>query len=119
MTVNGRDATPAEPPGAPVGDWRAAGRALSALRDTGGLDLPLPGGGSTWARFGGLAELAAVDLSVARLAEGHADATAILAEAGAPAPDGLLGVWAADPPGGRVEAARDGPGWRLGGGGGV
>ncbi|MDP8978857.1 MAG: hypothetical protein M3N17_09875 [Actinomycetota bacterium] len=79
-------------PGAgPVDDWRAAGRVLRGLRLEGRLDLPLPGDGSTWARFRGLAELAAADLSVARLAEGHADATAILVEAGVAFPGGLLG----------------------------
>ena len=43
---------------------------------------PMPGGGRTRERFEGLAEIAAEDLSLARLVEGHADAVAISAEAG-------------------------------------
>lgn len=56
-----------------------------------------------------------MDLSIARLAEGHADAAAICAEGGQAAPEGLLGVWAADPPDGRLAAAaaRVALGWRL------
>ncbi|SDG79020.1 acyl-CoA/acyl-ACP dehydrogenase [Pseudonocardia oroxyli] len=62
-----------------------------------GDDLPPPPGqGSTverWARF---AAWGRADLPAARLAEGHADALAILAEAGAePTPGARYGVWAA------------------------
>ena len=89
---------------------------MAALVGDGGLDLALPGDGQTWLRFEALARLGAEDLSLARLAEGHADAIAILREAGRPAADGVLGVWAADPPSGRVFARRDGDGWRLSGG---
>ena len=61
--------------------------------ESGRLDLPLPGGGRTGERWAVLAELAGEDLSLARLAEGHADALAILAElgAGAPAPGSRWG----------------------------
>ena len=45
-------------------------------------------------RWAALAALGAEDLCVARLAEGHADAVAILAEAGRRPADGLYGVWA-------------------------
>lgn len=63
---------------------------------TGGLDLPPPGGGRTRARWDALAGWGRRDLALARLAEGHTDATAILAEAGrVPEPDALYGVWAA------------------------
>ncbi|QYG91891.1 acyl-CoA dehydrogenase [Iamia sp. SCSIO 61187] len=73
--------------------------------------VPLPGSGATPDRWKALAAWGREDLSVARLVEGHLDARAILAELGHPAPDGLLGVWAAEP--GRLRARPDGPGWRL------
>ena len=94
------------------------GGALRSAHDAGALDLPLPGGGSTLQRWQALAELAAADLSLARLAEGHADAVAILAELAAPggaavAPLEIWGVWAAEPPGGQIHAVRHTDGWRL------
>jgi hypothetical protein len=71
---------------------------LRALFGAGRLDLPLPGGGATPQRWDALAALGRVDLALARLAEGHADAVAILAEAGrTPDPAALYGVWAARP----------------------
>jgi alkylation response protein AidB-like acyl-CoA dehydrogenase len=83
--------------------------------DAGWLDLPLPGAGRTRERWEALAELAGQDLSLARLAEGHTDALAILAELGAPRPPAgrRWGVWAAQPPGRGLTAERDGDGWRL------
>src|ERR1700686_985002 len=45
--------------------------------ESGRLNLPLPGGGRTRERWAVLADLAGEDLSLARLAEGHADALAI------------------------------------------
>ncbi|MEO8539394.1 MAG: acyl-CoA dehydrogenase [bacterium] len=72
------------------------GERLSMLVRAGELELPTPGRGATWTRFGALTEIAADDLSLARLAEGHADALAILNEAGEkPSPTVLYGVWAA------------------------
>ena len=69
---------------------------LRALAAVGDLDLTLPGGGDTAARWAALARLGRRDLALARLAEGHTDAVAILAEAGRkPAPEALYGVWAA------------------------
>ena len=64
---------------------------------TDGSDLPLPGSGATWRRLDVLSTWAARDLSVGRLAEGHVDALAILAEAGMePLGDSATyGVWAA------------------------
>ncbi len=58
--------------------------------------LPLPGGGRTPERLTQLADWAASDLSLGRLAEGHADARAILAEAdlGDHHPAAAYGVWA-------------------------
>jgi len=61
----------------------------------GELDLPLPGAGRTAQRWAALGDWGGRDLSLARLAEGHVDALAILAEARrAPAPGALYGVWA-------------------------
>jgi alkylation response protein AidB-like acyl-CoA dehydrogenase len=100
----------------------AAGRSRVAAAfadavESGRLDLPLPGGGRTRERWAALADLAGQDLSLARLAEGHADALAILAELGAaPPPAGTRwGVWAAQPPGPGLTARRTGDGWRLDG----
>jgi len=82
-----------------------------------GWALPLPGGGATAARWAALADLGTEDLGLARLAEGHADATAVLAELDGPdpGPGCPLGVWAAEPPWARLEARRTGAGWRLDG----
>jgi len=102
------------PHGAPLTS-STIGPALRELYADGGLDLPLPAAGATWARWHALAELAAEDLSLARLAEAHTDAIAILAELGAAAAPGLWGVWAAEPPAARVQAERTGAGWRLSG----
>lgn len=80
------------------------------------LAVPLPGRGSTEQRWRVLAELAADDLDLARLAEAHLDALAILAELHGPLPlpKQRWAVWAAEPPNGRVQAERDPAGrWRL------
>ncbi|MGW5721253.1 acyl-CoA dehydrogenase family protein [Amycolatopsis sp. NPDC003865] len=69
---------------------------LRTLHAAGGLDLPLPGPGRTGQRWAALAAFGRRDLALARLAEGHTDAVAILAEAGrSSAPGALYGVWAA------------------------
>jgi alkylation response protein AidB-like acyl-CoA dehydrogenase len=104
-------------------DWtaRSPGPAVAAAFadavESGRLDLPLPGGGRTRERWTVLADLAGEDLSLARLAEGHADALAILAElgAGAPPAGSRWGVWAAQPPGPGLTARWEGDGWRLDG----
>ncbi len=88
------------------------GAVLRRALDAGALDLPLPGGGATLERWRALAELSAVDLTLGRLAEAHCDAVAILAELHGPAPTGLWGVWAAEPPTARVTARYD-DGWTL------
>lgn len=76
--------------------------------------LPLPGKGDTRVRHAFLSEVGAVDLSLARIVEGHVDATAILAQAGrTPTPDALYGVWAADVPGATIHANRTSRGWTL------
>ena len=60
----------------------------------------LPGSGETASRHIALMEIARRNLSLARLAEAHFDAIAILAEAGrSPAPGAVYGVWASEIPG--------------------
>jgi alkylation response protein AidB-like acyl-CoA dehydrogenase len=95
--------------------WRPVARAFIAAVESGRLDLPLPGSGGTWERWTGLADLAAEDLSLARLGEGHADAVAILAELGGsrPLPGSRWGVWAANPPGPGVTASQRNGSWVL------
>jgi alkylation response protein AidB-like acyl-CoA dehydrogenase len=69
---------------------------LRHMVDTGTLDLPPAGGGHTPARWAALAGIGRCDLALARLAEGHVDALAILAEAAHPTvPGAVYGVWAA------------------------
>jgi len=91
-------------------------RAFAALLAE-GWSPPLPGTGETSARWRSLAAVAERDLPLARLAEGHADAVAVLAELDGPAvpPGARLGVWAAEPPDGQVTAAASDEGWRLSG----
>ncbi|MCY7344493.1 MAG: acyl-CoA dehydrogenase [Pseudonocardia sp.] len=92
------------------------GTALRELLHTGRLDLPLPGGGATRARWSALASWGRRDLVLARLVEAHTDAVAILAEAGrSPAPGALYGVWAARSGGARAGLTREGRAWRLDG----
>jgi alkylation response protein AidB-like acyl-CoA dehydrogenase len=84
---------------------------LAALLAAGELHLPLPGGGETLQRLLALYRFGEQDLSLARLAEAHTDAVAILAEAGRSAiPGALYGVWASDGPDGRVTAENAGDG---------
>ncbi|WGW12282.1 acyl-CoA dehydrogenase family protein [Saxibacter everestensis] len=99
-----------------VGDLR---QRISA----GELELPRPGEGSTLQRWRALAELTRSNVVLGRLAEGHADADAILHELGgsrtwtAAGRDQLWGVWAAEPPRPRLSASRAESGelWRLDG----
>ncbi|MET0542626.1 MAG: acyl-CoA dehydrogenase, partial [Variovorax sp.] len=78
-----------------------------------GLDrLPLPGAGDTMTRWRALAAVAAHDLSLVKLFEGHTDALAILAElrpAGEAAPPegSRWGTWCAEPPDARLALAAD------------
>ncbi|ASU85429.1 acyl-CoA dehydrogenase [Nocardiopsis gilva YIM 90087] len=113
----GRGVREQEPP--TFGDEeRRTGRIAARLVEeiaSGGLDLPLPGSGSTWVRWERLRDLAREDLSLARLAEGHTDAIAILSELGGwtPEPASVWGVWAAHPPGTPLIADKTGGRWRL------
>ncbi len=60
-------------------------------------DLPLPGGGNTAHRHRRIFAIGREDLSLAKLAEAHWDAVAILREAGLqPAPDARYAVWASE-----------------------
>jgi alkylation response protein AidB-like acyl-CoA dehydrogenase len=109
---------PGSPGGTPGSEalWQRTADAFAAAAGAGRLDLPLPGSGATWERWAALADLASEDLSLARLSEGHADAVAILAELDGPRPlpGSRWGVWAANPPGPSVTAARGPDGrWLL------
>jgi len=83
--------------------------------------VPLPGGGRTAERWQLLADVAAIDVGVARVLEPHLDALAILAEAGlGPADVGAdaassWGVFAAEAPGMRLTASQESGRWRLDG----
>ncbi len=78
------------------------GFAMRRLIEAGLADLPFPGERRTLERWRALAAVGALDLSLAKLYEGHTDALAILAELGGKKSDGLWAVWAAEPPDGRV-----------------
>jgi hypothetical protein len=82
---------------------------------TDGTAMPLPGSGDTWRRFEVLSSWASRDLSVGRLAEGHVDALAILAEAGMEPMNeaATYGVWAARSREGGTTAKRVSGGWEL------
>ncbi|GAY08023.1 acyl-CoA dehydrogenase family protein [Pseudonocardia sp. N23] len=108
------DRTPPPAASGPAGDPPSAVPQLRALLAEGTADLPAPGSGATPARWAALARWGRTDLSLARLGEGHADAVAILAEAGRePVPGATYGVWAARS-GGTGAVLTGGPGsWRL------
>ncbi|MDM0019347.1 acyl-CoA dehydrogenase [Variovorax saccharolyticus] len=89
---------------------------LEHLVDAGVDRLPLPGSGATLERWRMLSEVAAHDLSLVKLFEGHTDALAIRRELGAA--DAVAGTrwatWCAEPPDARVTlealpAHRSGP----------
>lgn len=71
-----------------------AQRATRQILKKTGLALPLPGQGQTLLRWKMLMELGAFDLCVAKLAESHYDALAMLHEAGKVPKAGIYGVWA-------------------------
>jgi alkylation response protein AidB-like acyl-CoA dehydrogenase len=81
---------------------------LASLVKGGAADLPLPGGGHTMARWRALAAVAARDLALVKLFEGHTDALAILSELAGPRPaaGSRWGTWCAEPPDARVEMRR-------------
>lgn len=71
------------------------------------------GGWSTFCST--LREVARVDLCLARLVEGHADAMRILGQAGIDAQPGVYGVWASRSAGTGLAARETAGGWRLDG----
>src|SRR5580658_10141348 len=87
-------------------DPGALGEMLKQMVDAGYDRLPLPGSGRTLTRWRALAAVAARDLGLVKLFEGHTDALAILAELDAPhvPPGSRWGVWAAEAPDARVLA---------------
>ncbi|HMD92152.1 MAG TPA: acyl-CoA dehydrogenase [Trebonia sp.] len=97
--------------------WRRAARTFVRAVESGRLDVPLPGSGTTRERWAAFFALAEEDLSLVRLCEGHADAVAILAELAGPRPrpGSRWGVWAANPPGPSLAASRADGRWLLDG----
>jgi hypothetical protein len=90
LLIDRLDRAPVEQPGAQL---------ISMLHD-GELSLPHPGDGDTTRRWATLTGWGRWDLPLARLAEGHVDAVAILRELGGrPHPGARYGVWAARPGG--------------------
>ncbi|SOE96580.1 hypothetical protein SAMN05414139_09550 [Burkholderia sp. D7] len=89
-------------------DPRSLGEAFAAVVDRGFDRLPLPGSGATLERWRSLAAVAARDLGLVKLFEGHTDALAILAELHGPAPrpGSRWAVWAAQAPDAPVAAVR-------------
>jgi hypothetical protein len=99
---------------AAAGDGGAASRArlLRQLARDALATVPMPGAGATLERWRALAAVAEHDLALAKFYEGHADALAILAEAGEPESgfETIWGMWAAETAGARVvaDASADG-----------
>jgi hypothetical protein len=87
-------------------DPGSLGGVLAELIDHGFDRLAFPGGGRTLSRWQTLATVAACDVGLVKLFEGHTDALAILAELSGPTPPARSrwGVWAAEPPDVRVSA---------------
>jgi alkylation response protein AidB-like acyl-CoA dehydrogenase len=86
------------------------------LRKSVSQDLPLPGAGNTATRHRLLFEIGRKDLSLARLAEAHWDAVAILKESGRePEADCLYGVWASERPGQALAIEQDAYSFRING----
>ncbi|UYB43739.1 acyl-CoA dehydrogenase [Streptomyces sp. Je 1-4] len=115
--VGARPGGPSAGPPSPAERCRTVARRFTALVDGGDLRLPFPGEGRTRERFRALAALGREDLCVARLAEGHVDAAAILHELDGPPPEPgeRWGVWAAHPPGPGLTVTARGGGWWLNG----
>lgn len=87
-------------------DAASVSHAFTALVESGFDRLPLPAHGDTLARWRSLAAVAARDLALVKLFEGHTDALAILDELHSPAvPAGSRwATWAAEPRDARVIA---------------
>ena len=90
-------------------DARGDVRRALEVAERWGPRLPPPGRGRTALLWSALATLGSVDLTVARVLEPHLDALAILDSR----PAGVWGVWAAEGPGVRLRAEREGAGHVL------
>src|SRR5450755_1597040 len=78
--------------------------------------LPLPGAGNTAERHSRLMQIGREDLSLAKLAEAHWDAVAILAEAGRqPTRGALYAVWASEIPGKALRLEETDKGYQING----
>jgi len=87
---------------------------LSRMRSLLDHPIPLPGCGDTPRRHELMMKIGREDLSLARLAEAHFDAIAILAEAGRPPrPGALYAVWASEVPGHSMKLEPDGKSLRI------
>jgi alkylation response protein AidB-like acyl-CoA dehydrogenase len=86
------------------------------LREIVAQEMPLPAQGRTAERHRLIAEMAREDIGLAKLAEAHWDAIAILAEAGiAPEAGMLYAVWASEVPGKAMRLKQVGDRLLLGG----
>jgi hypothetical protein len=95
-----------------VNSWELNERLRSVIY----REMPLPAGGRTAERLRLLVEIAREDLSLAKLAEAHWDAIAILSEAGrTPEPDAVYAVWASEIPGKDIRLEESGEGYRISG----
>jgi alkylation response protein AidB-like acyl-CoA dehydrogenase len=96
---------------------QALGECLRALVHEQLASLPLPGSGRTLERWRSLASVAAHDLGLCKLYEGHTDALAIMAElkSASYASGTTWGMWAAEPPQARVTLSGSGTDLRLNG----
>ena len=89
---------------------------IRGMLASGALDLPYAGYGETSLRHQRLVEIGRQNLDVARLAEGHVDAVAILHEAGRVVrPGTMYGVWASEIPGRSLRLSGDGRSWSVSG----
>ena len=82
------------------------------------LNAAADAGGPVWtgpleALVAALSEVGRVDLCLARLVEGHADALRILDEAGATPGEGVYGVWASRSAGTGLRVRQSADGWTL------
>jgi alkylation response protein AidB-like acyl-CoA dehydrogenase len=89
---------------------------IARLRCMAKGEMPLPGGGQTALRHRRLMDIGRESLPLARLAEGHWDAVAILAEARRkPELGAIYGVWASELPGHELQLESGFDGFRMSG----
>lgn len=97
----------------PLPDALSVREVMLELIASGLAAIPLPGSGATLERWRALAEIGALDLSLAKLFEGHTDAAAILVELRGQTADGLWAVWAAEDPRFRLIYHQEGQSGRV------